>query len=171
VVRVPGYRSRGPGFSSRRYKIFWVVGLVRGPLSLVSTTEELLDRNVAAPVYKTENTAVGIRPADHATTLYPKKGGINFVDKRRSLGRYSSWSLVFIWNGRSGKLRLCSTEWNMTQWLQMTPGILTQYKLFVSRHSNQVLHVASQSIHQYDASCANSVSGAATFRPVHYVKS
>jgi hypothetical protein len=42
-----------------------VVGLKRGPLSLVSTTEELLDRKVAAPVYKTENTAVGIRHADH----------------------------------------------------------------------------------------------------------
>jgi hypothetical protein len=27
-----------------------VVGLERGPLSLVSTTEELLDRKVAAPV-------------------------------------------------------------------------------------------------------------------------
>jgi hypothetical protein len=31
----------------------------------VSTTEELLDRKVAALVYKTENTAVGIRHADH----------------------------------------------------------------------------------------------------------
>jgi hypothetical protein len=31
----------------------------------VSTTEELLDRKVAAPVYKTENTAAGIRHADH----------------------------------------------------------------------------------------------------------
>jgi hypothetical protein len=36
-----------------------------GPLSLVSTIEELLDRKVAAPVSKTENTAVGIRHADH----------------------------------------------------------------------------------------------------------
>jgi hypothetical protein len=36
----------------------------RGPLSLVSTTEELLDRKVAAPVQKTENRAVGIRHAD-----------------------------------------------------------------------------------------------------------
>jgi hypothetical protein len=35
VVRVPGNRSRGPGFDSRRYQIFWeVVGLERGPLSL-----------------------------------------------------------------------------------------------------------------------------------------
>jgi hypothetical protein len=42
-----------------------VVGLERGPLSLVSTTEELLHRKVAAPVKKTENTALGIRHADH----------------------------------------------------------------------------------------------------------
>jgi hypothetical protein len=41
------------------------VGLERGALSLVSTIEELLDRKVAAPVYKTENTAVGIRHADY----------------------------------------------------------------------------------------------------------
>jgi hypothetical protein len=33
------------GFDSRRYQIYCeVVGLERGPLSLVSTTEELLDR-------------------------------------------------------------------------------------------------------------------------------
>jgi hypothetical protein len=44
-----------------------LVGLERGPLSLVSTTEELLDRRVAAPVYKTENRALGIRHADHVT--------------------------------------------------------------------------------------------------------
>jgi hypothetical protein len=41
------------------------VGLERGPLSLVSTTEELLDRKVAAPVQKAENTAEGIRRVDH----------------------------------------------------------------------------------------------------------
>jgi hypothetical protein len=45
VVRVSGYRSRGPGFDSRHYQIFWeVVGLEQGPVSLVSTTEELLGR-------------------------------------------------------------------------------------------------------------------------------
>jgi hypothetical protein len=36
VVRVPGYRSRGPEFDSRRSQIFWeIMGLERGPLSLV----------------------------------------------------------------------------------------------------------------------------------------
>jgi hypothetical protein len=49
VVRVLGYRSGGPGSipGTNRKK---VVGLERGPFSLVSTTEELLDRIVAAPV-------------------------------------------------------------------------------------------------------------------------
>jgi hypothetical protein len=44
-----GYRSGGPGSipATARKK---VVGLDRGPLSLVSTTEELLDRKIAAPV-------------------------------------------------------------------------------------------------------------------------
>ena len=44
VVRVSGYRYRGLGFYSRRYQIFWViVGLERGPLSLVRSIEELLE--------------------------------------------------------------------------------------------------------------------------------
>jgi hypothetical protein len=41
---------RRPGFDSRHYQTKKIVGLERGPLSLVSTTEELLDRKVAAPV-------------------------------------------------------------------------------------------------------------------------
>jgi hypothetical protein len=59
VVRDLSYRSGGPGSIFRHYQIFWkkkkkkgkqVVGLERGPLGLVSTTEELLDRKVAALV-------------------------------------------------------------------------------------------------------------------------
>jgi hypothetical protein len=50
VVRVLGYRSGGlgsiPGTTRKRK----VIGLERGSLSLVSTTEELVDRKVAAPV-------------------------------------------------------------------------------------------------------------------------
>jgi hypothetical protein len=49
VVRVLGYRSGGPGSIPGTTKKK-VAGLERGPLSLVSTTEELLDRKVAAPV-------------------------------------------------------------------------------------------------------------------------
>jgi hypothetical protein len=50
VVRVPGYRSRGPGFDSQRYQIFWeVVGVERAPLSLVRITEELFQWKVVAP--------------------------------------------------------------------------------------------------------------------------
>jgi hypothetical protein len=49
VVRVLDYRCRGPGFDSRALQEK-VVGLERGPLSLVSTTEELLDRKAAVPV-------------------------------------------------------------------------------------------------------------------------
>jgi hypothetical protein len=55
---VLGYRSGGPGsipgttrFSEKKkVRKKRVVGLERGPLSLVSTTEELLDRKVVAPV-------------------------------------------------------------------------------------------------------------------------
>jgi hypothetical protein len=50
VVRVLGYRSGGPGLIPGITKKKKVVGLERGPLSLVSTTEELLDRKVVAPV-------------------------------------------------------------------------------------------------------------------------
>jgi hypothetical protein len=71
VVRVLGYRSGGPGSipGNTRKKS---VGLERGPLSLVSTTEELLDRKVASPVQKTENTAIGIHHADHVAPFIRK---------------------------------------------------------------------------------------------------
>jgi hypothetical protein len=40
---------RRPGFDLRHYPKKKVMGLERGPLGLVSTTEELLNRKVAAP--------------------------------------------------------------------------------------------------------------------------
>jgi hypothetical protein len=47
--RLCGLVVKVPGFDSRPYQIFCeVVGLERGPLSLVSTTEELLERNCSA---------------------------------------------------------------------------------------------------------------------------
>jgi hypothetical protein len=39
------------GFDSRRYQIFLdVVGLERGPLNLVNTIWELLERKIATPI-------------------------------------------------------------------------------------------------------------------------
>jgi hypothetical protein len=81
----PEARVRFPALPEKR-----VVGLERGSLSLVSTTEELLDRRVAAPVQKTENTAVGIRHADHVSHPLSAKVSNHVADKRRSHGRYSS---------------------------------------------------------------------------------
>jgi hypothetical protein len=67
-----------------------VVGLELGPLSLVSTTEELLDRKVAVPVYKTENTAVGIRHADHVAPSIGKSWQSLRLQAARSLDRCST---------------------------------------------------------------------------------
>jgi hypothetical protein len=63
---------RKPGFDSRHYQKKTVVGLERDSFSLVSTTEELLDKKVAAPVCKTENTAVRTRHADHVAPFIRK---------------------------------------------------------------------------------------------------
>jgi hypothetical protein len=70
---------------------FWQVGgLQRGPLSLVITTEELLEkRSSGSGLEKPRLTALGIRWADHVTPSTRKKSAL-LRWQRRSLGRYSS---------------------------------------------------------------------------------
>jgi hypothetical protein len=66
--------SQRSGFDSWRYQIFWeVVGLERGPLSLVSTTEELLGRKSSGSGQ--ENRDYGRRdpPRWPCDTLYRQK--------------------------------------------------------------------------------------------------
>jgi hypothetical protein len=63
-----------PGFDFRRCQIFWEV---------VSWVQ--LNEKIAAPVYKTEVTAVGIHRVDYATSFYfqkltltsPTSGGVS----------------------------------------------------------------------------------------------
>jgi hypothetical protein len=53
----------------------------------MSTTEELFDRKVPAPVYKTGNTAVGIRHADHmAPSIRTKLAITSLTSGGRSVG-------------------------------------------------------------------------------------
>jgi hypothetical protein len=60
VVRVPDYRSRGPGFDFRIYKINReVVGLERGQLCVVRIIEELLRRIIRRS--RLENEINGLR--------------------------------------------------------------------------------------------------------------
>jgi hypothetical protein len=58
LARVPGYRSVGLGFDSRRYQIF---GEVVGPLSLVSTVEELLGRKSSGSGLETRDYGHSVR--------------------------------------------------------------------------------------------------------------
>jgi hypothetical protein len=74
VIRIPGCRSKGPRFDTRRYQIFWeVVGLEQGLLSLVTKTQELFGNNSSGSGL--ENREYGRRdslrwPHDN---LYPQK--------------------------------------------------------------------------------------------------
>jgi hypothetical protein len=65
------------------------VGLERGPLSLVSTTEELLEMKSSGSGLGNRDYGRGIRHVDHVAPSIATVD-TNFVDKRRSLGRYSS---------------------------------------------------------------------------------
>jgi hypothetical protein len=91
VVRVPWLHIQGPGFLSRLYQVFWeVVVLELGPLSLVSTSKELLGRKISDSGLEVRDYDCGDPPHWLRDNPPSEKAGTNFADKRRSLGRYSS---------------------------------------------------------------------------------
>jgi hypothetical protein len=94
VVRVPGYRSRGPGFDPRPYQIFWeVVGVERGLLSLVSTIEELLGRKSSGSCLENGYYSRGDPSCWPSDTLYPQKlVPTKSTSGGRSVGIVSLWT-------------------------------------------------------------------------------
>jgi hypothetical protein len=79
------------GFGSWLYQIFWeVVGLERGSLSLMSKTEELLERKSSGSGIEGRKYGRGDPSGWPSETLYLQRFETNFANKRRFLGRYSS---------------------------------------------------------------------------------
>jgi hypothetical protein len=69
VVKSSWLQIQRPGFNSRRYQIFRLLGLERRPLSLMNTTEELLGSESSGSGL--ENRDYGLRESDVLTTRHP----------------------------------------------------------------------------------------------------
>jgi hypothetical protein len=83
------------GFDSQFYQIFWeVVGLERGPLSLVSTIEAVLERKGSGSCLKNRDYAYrGSVVLTTQTPLYPKKLALTSpTSGGRSVGIVRSWT-------------------------------------------------------------------------------
>jgi hypothetical protein len=77
VVKVPGQGSwlqiQRSRFNYQGYQIFWkLVGLEQGPLSLVSTTEELLRRKSCSSSLENQDYRSRDRRTDHVTPSNPQ---------------------------------------------------------------------------------------------------
>jgi hypothetical protein len=67
-------RIQRPGFDSRRYQIIWeLMGLERGPFSLVSTIEELFETKSSGSGLENRGYGPRDRPRWPRDTLYPQK--------------------------------------------------------------------------------------------------
>jgi hypothetical protein len=85
---------QGPRFDSQHYQIFLeVVSLEQGPLSLVSTIEELLRGKSSG--FGLENSKYGSRDLSHCpcATLYPPKLALTWLTSSgRSVSTVCSWT-------------------------------------------------------------------------------
>jgi hypothetical protein len=103
VARAPDFRSRGPMFDSCCYQIFWeVAGLERGPLSFVSTIEELLGRESSGSgldgqEYGCRDQSWRPRAAIHRSWYWLRwKGGERSVGMVRSQTQATELSYIYL---------------------------------------------------------------------------
>jgi hypothetical protein len=92
LVRVPGYRSRGPGSIPRATRFSEKQWVWNGVHSIASKIEELLGRKSSGSSLEIRD--YGRRRSAALTTWHPVSAevGTNFSDKLWYLGRYSSFS-------------------------------------------------------------------------------
>jgi hypothetical protein len=140
------------GFDFRRYQIFWeVVGLERGPLSLVSTVEKLLERKSSGS--GPENREYGRRAPSRWPygTLYQQKWALtSSTSVARSVGivrsRTQATEFVCCWIRQScdflgiiGFWGSQSCSKNVQIFWDVAP-----YRLFVNRHFGGKYHLHLQ---------------------------
>jgi hypothetical protein len=100
------------GFDSWRYQILWqVVGLERGPLSLMSTTEELLGRNSSGSGLESREYGSAVPLGWPRYTLYPRKMAVtSLTSSGRSVGIVRSQTQATEFCRWKLKLSLCLTN-------------------------------------------------------------
>jgi hypothetical protein len=93
------------------------VGLERGPLSLVNTTEELLEIKNSGSGLETENTVVGIRHADNVAPTISKNlalssptSGGRSVGIVRSRTQATEFSFLYLHFTMSSWLGICKVD-------------------------------------------------------------
>jgi hypothetical protein len=153
VVRVPGYRSRGLGSIRGAARFFRVVmGLERGPLSLVNTIEELLERKSSGSCLEIREYCRRDPSRWPRGTLYPQKLALtSSISGSRSVGivrsRTQVTRLVLDFCNLRPKNVACSSPllklyWNCslaTGTFSSLPAFICGIYVFVQRTQNKYL--------------------------------
>jgi hypothetical protein len=136
-----------PWFDSRRYQIFWeVVGLERGPLSLVSTTEELLERKsngsgLESREYRRRDPHGALCPQKLALTSWRSGGhSVGIVRSRTKatelLFRYWFWVTYNTFGERMERLLRCTRS--IVALLQRHSHSISMFRCFNGSHPKRI---------------------------------